>query len=172
MFEKKINFENEKEMTKFLDNHFRYDLLNSWNGIETYANCIKVNRIGQPNGVDGNTWFGACTTNEWGKILTDICELFETNNDGFAIYTNGRSSGYLVLCNKNKNCGLDLPNEGYEWDNDDLKRMTAIVCAFDSACDSVVEEYKDFCVNYKVAEEEILIPKTVTVMRPREDSSD
>ena len=42
LFEKKVDLRNKAKMIDFLENHFRYSTMNSWNGCSSYANCIKI----------------------------------------------------------------------------------------------------------------------------------
>lgn len=97
VFHRKVDLRSRKAMTDFLENHFRYDTSNSWNRSTSYANNLKVDRIG--------------LSNEQVMKLLDImdCEgAYDNVNDriwefganhywrwqaGF----NGRSGGYLVL---------------------------------------------------------------------------
>lgn len=96
-FHKKVDRRSRKAMTEFLRNHFRYYTMNSWNISTSYANNLKIHRLG--------------LTGEQGMKLLDIMECegaYDNINDmiwefgsrhdwewqaGF----NGRSGGYLVL---------------------------------------------------------------------------
>ena len=41
MFSVKVDMRSRKAMTEFLENHFRYSTMNSWNGSTSYANNVK-----------------------------------------------------------------------------------------------------------------------------------
>ena len=52
MFVKKVNRNNDKEMFEFLKEHFTYNTMNSWNGLESIANNVKVYNLG----LEGDCW--------------------------------------------------------------------------------------------------------------------
>lgn len=41
-----VNLRSRAEMTLFLQNHFRYDTMNSWNQSTSYACNLKIHRLG------------------------------------------------------------------------------------------------------------------------------
>lgn len=45
-FEKKVDRRSRKAMVEFLTSHFRYDTMNSWNRMTSYAHSVKMNRLG------------------------------------------------------------------------------------------------------------------------------
>ena len=48
----------------------------------------------------------------------------------------------------------------------EIRERVELVQDFDRLCDSIVREYIDICMNYRIAEEEILVPKTIKVLEP------
>lgn len=53
-----------------------------------------------------------------------------------------------------------------EWTLSELRERVELVQDFDRLCDTITGEYIDFCKNYRIAEEEILVPKTIKVLEP------
>ena len=53
MFYKKgIDITNAKQMFKFLRGHYMYDTMNSWNGLKSIANNVKIYNLK----LDGDAW--------------------------------------------------------------------------------------------------------------------
>lgn len=53
-----------------------------------------------------------------------------------------------------------------DWTLSELRERVELVQDFDRLCETVVLEYKDICKNYRITEEEILVPKTIKVLEP------
>lgn len=53
-----------------------------------------------------------------------------------------------------------------DWDMDSLRERVKLVQSFDKLCDDIVDAARNLCDNYKVVEEEILVPKKVKVLQP------
>lgn len=83
-------------MVAFLTNHFRYETMNSWNRATSYANCIKVHRLGLTS-EQQNRAFDMQSVDYWDEIRFPIDEFTRDMDGRYTIGTNGRSSGYLVL---------------------------------------------------------------------------
>jgi hypothetical protein len=99
---KKYFFEGLKEKTisqkfAFIQNHFTYDILNSWNRLESIANNIKIYNLGL-SAEQQNKFFELlgieddCFYENLNYIIKDFEEQTNTN-----IFFNGRSNGYLVI---------------------------------------------------------------------------
>jgi hypothetical protein len=95
-FQKKVDRRSRTGMVSFLKGHFRYDTMNSWNGLTSYANNIKTHRLGltpeQSNKADE-----MLETDYWKEIRDPIDDFTESQCHTYTIGTNGRSGGYLVL---------------------------------------------------------------------------
>jgi hypothetical protein len=95
-FQKKVDRRSRAAMVDFLAGHFRYDTMNSWNGLTSYANNIKTHRLGltpeQSNKADE-----MLGTDYWDEIRYPIDDFTRAQGDSYTIGTNGRSGGYLVL---------------------------------------------------------------------------
>ena len=48
----------------------------------------------------------------------------------------------------------------------ELRERVELVQDFDRLCDCIISEYVDICRNYRIAEEEILVPQTIKVLEP------
>ena len=53
-----------------------------------------------------------------------------------------------------------------DWSLSEIRARVELVQDFDRLCDEVVSEYVHICRNYRIAEEEILVPKTIKVLEP------
>ena len=47
-----------------------------------------------------------------------------------------------------------------------IRERVELVQDFDRLCDDIVSEYVNLCKNYRITEEEILVPKTIKVLEP------
>ena len=52
------------------------------------------------------------------------------------------------------------------WTLSQIRERVELVQDFDGLCDCLVAEYVETCLNYRIAEEEILVPKTIKVLEP------
>lgn len=95
-FEKKVDLRSKKAMVDFLAGHFRYYTMNSWNRMTSYANCIKVHRLGLSRDQNSRVW-DLLDTDYWDEIRYPIDDFTEETGGCYTIGTNGRSGGYLVL---------------------------------------------------------------------------
>ncbi len=151
-----VDITNDKQMFNFLKEHFEYYTMNSWNGLCSIANNVKIYNLG----LSGD-WCVALSLLEAedydtiGMLIHD----WEREHPGYDVSFNGRSGGYLVLGNKG-NARHVLPDEILECeDYDEYKRYcqehygsvkanrselvfyTKLVQDFDKFCDSL----RDYC---------------------------
>jgi len=61
---------------------------------------------------------------------------------------------------------VDMGENFREWTIGELQDRVELVQEFDALCDAVVAEYCYYCRNYTIEDEEILVPKTIQVLRP------
>ena len=61
---------------------------------------------------------------------------------------------------------VDMHEDFENWTLSDLRERVELVQDFDRLCDTIASEYIDICKNYRIAEEEILVPKTIKVLEP------
>lgn len=151
---KGIDITNDKQMFNFLKDHFTYSTLNSWNGLESIANNVKVYNLG----LEGDAWTALSFLEQDNyETVNDMIYDWERDHKGYSVGFNGRSGGYLVLYNDG-NARNILPdfitdNDNYdeykEWCKDyqggikanrsDLVWYVRLVQAFDKLCDELRE---------------------------------
>lgn len=155
-YQKSIDITNDKQMFNFLRNHFEYYTANSWNGLRSIANDVKLYRLN----LSGSwaTAYDLLAAGEY-EYINDVLRIWADAHNGFEVNFNGRSGGYLVLCNNDNNRHV-LPEEitnsvDYEdykaycrdyygsvkANRDTLVFYTKLVQDFDKLCD----ELRDFC---------------------------
>ncbi len=61
---------------------------------------------------------------------------------------------------------IDMQESFEDWTLGEIRTRVELVQAFDKLADSIVAEYIDLCRNYRIAEKEILVPKTIKVLEP------
>jgi hypothetical protein len=117
---KGIDITNDKQMFNFLKSHCHYYTMNSWNGLMSIANNVKIYNLK----LSGNCW-NALTFLQDDDYFTInmMIEDWEAEHKGYSVGFNGRSGGYLVLYN-NDNNGSVLPDEvDYNDDYEGYKEM-------------------------------------------------
>ena len=63
--------------------------------------------------------------------------------------------------------GKSVDDEDFaEWTLNKIRERVELVQGFDRLSDDIVSSYIDTCRNYKITEEEILVPKTIKVLEP------
>lgn len=153
MFYKKgIDITNDKQMFNFLKDHYTYDTLNSWNGLKSIANCVKIYDLG----LEGDCWNALKYLQQDDYFdVNSMLEDWEREHSGYRLGFNGRSGGYIVMYNDDNNCSI-LPvsitycNDYEEYKTyckdyygsvrdarGDLKYYTKLVQSFDKLCDTI-----------------------------------
>ena len=61
---------------------------------------------------------------------------------------------------------VDMHEDFDDWSLSELRQRVELVQDFDMLCDDIMTAYIDLCCNYRVTEEEILVPKTIKVLEP------
>lgn len=153
MFYKKgLDISNTKEMFNFLKNHFQYYTMNSWNGIKSIANNVKLYNLN----LTGD-WCVAMSRLQEDDYycVNSIIEDWEYNHPNYTVGFNGRSGGYLVLYSDYNNCNV-LPSiilnatdyedfkedcmyyyGGVKWYKQELREYVRLVRDFDKLCDEI-----------------------------------
>lgn len=105
-FYQEMDKDNRDAMIQYLENHFRYNTMNSWNQSTSYANCVKVHRLDLPEEIMQKA-FDMFDSSEiydvFGRLLHDWADAQSWE---WQVGFNGRSGGYLVLYRG----GLDWKN--------------------------------------------------------------
>lgn len=98
---------NPKSMFEFINNHFTYYTLNSWNGLQSIANNMKLYNLGLEG--DWTTVLDYLYDEEdiggIGFQIRDLVDEWEANHPGYSLGWNGRSGGYLVIYNHDRRNG-------------------------------------------------------------------
>lgn len=161
-----VDIASTKSMWNFLHNHPTYYTMNSWNGLASIANNVKLYNLK----LEGD-WTVAlrylldeADSGYLQTYINDAIREFEEEHRYYKVCFNGRSGGYLVLCNTDNNhsvlpdCVTDYESyadfkkdvkagwNGYNVSDFDreLRDAVEIVRAFDRLCDSLrdlVNEY-------------------------------
>lgn len=96
-FFKPMDMRSRRAMTLFLQNHFRYYTMNSWNQSQSYACNLKIYRLGLEKEITDKL-YDMIQSEEFFYFLNDLLEDFNAkHNYHWQAAMNGRSGGYLVL---------------------------------------------------------------------------
>ena len=96
-FYEEVDTRSREAMAQYLENHLRYNTMNSWNRSTSYANCVKVHRLDLPEEIVDKA-FEMLDCSEiydvFSRLLRDWADAHDWEwQAGFT----GRSGGYLVL---------------------------------------------------------------------------
>lgn len=183
MFKKEIDCTNRQEMIDFLENHFRYWTMNSWNRSSSYANNVKIYNVNLPEEVADKAWDYACGSIECSEIDYMIQDEFATfrADTGYDVGFNGRSGGYIVMYDTEWKNGelvtfpgrsIDADVDFYdedEWDMVDLRDRVELVKRFDDMCDSIRDNMIYFLQNSAIEEYEVTTVKVHRRLVPNYD---
>lgn len=156
-----------KYKQQFLQNHLRYDIMNSWNGLTSFANKIKVNAFSLSL-EDRNAVYDAL---EIPSVWEDSGFNFELsrlhdNYIDFNITTNGRSGGYLVLIREQSNRSIPLDSSELEH-KESVDFYFNLVWEFDECCRNACNTFLEFARDHKVIKTDITVIKTIKVFAER-----
>ena len=178
MFTKTINTNDRNEMINFLKNHFRYDTMRGWNNATSYANDVKIHHLGlDKEMLDKAFDFIGAEYEEFQIDYSDLLAEFE-NHTGYSAEINGRSGGYLVLCEiATGKAGIpyvstraiDMYADFDEWDDTELKDRVELVTKFDKFCDAVVDLFKYYLENTTIEKVEYVVKHEKTVAKLKEN---
>jgi hypothetical protein len=117
---KGIDITNDKQMFNFLKDHYQYYTMNSWNGLMSIANNVKVYKLN----LSGDC-YNALTFLQDDDYLTINCMIdeWQYEHPGYVVGFNGRSGGYLVLYNANDNKTVLIDEVEYNNDYEGYKEM-------------------------------------------------
>lgn len=160
-----------KSMFNFINEHFTYWTMNSWNRLESIANNVKLYNLH----LDGD-WTVALSylydEEDIGGLQQEIRDLiwsWEQDHQGYSLGFNGRSDGYLVIYNHDRHSGRVnfrniLPDDlvgfdtyedfkenlkdWYGWTVKDylpeLREYTELIRSFDKLCDDIRELVNEY----------------------------
>ena len=105
-FYRKVDTRNREAMIAFLEGHFRYHTMNSWNRATSYAGCVKIHRLDLTREQMDKAW-AMLDMEEVFDAIHGIIQDWSVEHDWrWQVGFNGRSGGYLVLYQG----GLDYQN--------------------------------------------------------------
>ncbi len=153
MFYKKgIDITKDKEMFNFIKEHFTYYTLNSWNGLTSIANKVKLYNLGLSG--DWSVALNLLDNGEY-ETVNELIRDWEREHPSYTVGFNGRSGGYLVLGNKHNNYSV-IPDTIFECEDydeykrycrefygavknnrDELVETVRLIQDFDRLCDSL-----------------------------------
>lgn len=166
---KGIDITNDKQMFNFLKNHYQYYTMNSWNGLKSIANNVKLYRLE----LSGD-WVTALNFLNSGSYddINSMIDDWQYEHPGYVAGFNGSSGGYLVLYNSDNNKTI-LPDEvDYNDTYEGYKEMcreyfgsvkaaryklveaVKLVQDFDRLCDQL-KDYCDYLSKLNFATEEM-----------------
>lgn len=156
-YTKGVDITKDKSMFNFIAEHPTYFTGNSWNRTRSIAHNVKLYNLG----LDGD-WCRALAHLESGEYdtINFMIQDWEREHTGYTVGFNGRSSGYLVLYNKDSYRSVipdTLDYETYEdykadmrdyygsvrANRDELVEFVRLVQAFDRLCDEIREYVND-----------------------------
>lgn len=92
-----VDLRSRSKMTDFLEQHFRYFTMNSWNCSESYACNLKIYRLGLDSEIE-NKLYDLIKCQEFFYALKELMDEFAAAHQyRWQVAMNGRSGGYLVL---------------------------------------------------------------------------
>jgi len=165
MYYKKINTKSNKECFNYLSNHFAYDTMNSWNGVTSIANNVKVYNLP----VDDDEALQALEEDNYNSINMTILE-WEAEHHNCSVGFAGRSGGYLVLYPKKgcqhvfheDSCSPCFYDNYESWKKDvqeqygslkayhnELMYQVKLVQDFDKLCDNLIDVLKELIEEMK-----------------------
>ena len=106
-----------KSMHDFLHNHFNYYTMNSWNGLKSIANNVKIYNLN----LEGDQWkaLERLEITDY-SVVNDLIDSWENDHPEVKIGFNGRSGGYIVLY-RDKGFSDVLPECIADYDYEDFK---------------------------------------------------
>jgi hypothetical protein len=156
-----VDITKAKSMFDYINGHFTYFTLNSWNQLRSIANNVKLHNLNLDG--DWSTALGyVLSQNDVGDLQFQINEMikdWEAEHPGYLVGFNGHSLGYLVMYNKDNNrsivpdslLGYDTYEEWKESIRDSwyhecvkdymptLRETTKLIQSFDRLCDDIRE---------------------------------
>jgi hypothetical protein len=167
------------EMIKYLKEHPRYHVMNSWNHSTSYANYVKIRNIsnGLPRDVV-DRMYDCLEIDEAYQEARMLFEAFATrHHHEWQIGQNGRSGGYLVLLQggirdgRSYVCGVNTDMDAHydTWDMASLRYRVDIVWDFDQTCKQAVDAFIEFARTHKVVNDTIMVRRTIRKAVPLED---
>jgi hypothetical protein len=145
-----VDIASTKSMWEFLNEHYTYYTMNSWNRQKSIAHNVKLYNLKLEGDwcVAMSYLFDEADSGSLQLFIEDEIRAFEEKYIWYKVGFNGRSSGYLVLYNKDNNCSV-LPDcvldyDSYEEFKEDIKFQGYRVTDFDRELRDTVEIVREF----------------------------
>lgn len=144
-FYQSVDLRSRKAMTDFLEHHFRYPTMNSWNGSYSYACNLKIYKLGLDQEI-ADKLYEMLDIPEFFYFQSDLVNDFAQKHDYvWQARFNGRNGGYLVLYQGDRehyypNRGTDDDADFEEWEMYELRERVKLVQEFDKLAD---DKYKN-----------------------------
>ena len=92
-FYQSVDLRSRRDMIKFLQNHFRYYTMNSWNISQSYACNLKIYQLGLDSEIVDKL-FDLIETQEFFYVMNDLMDEFNRDHDyRWQVSMNGKSGG-------------------------------------------------------------------------------
>lgn len=92
-FRKPVDMRSRDAVTAYLENHFRYSTMNSWNRATSYAHNVKLHQLPVPD----DAWEIVETNGFWLRANALVRAYDREHDYRYQAGFNGRSGGYLVM---------------------------------------------------------------------------
>ena len=102
MYYKDIDTNDKQTMFNFLNKHFRYYTINSWNQSTSYAHNMKIYKLNVPRDIEDKLYEMLDCDEVYDEINMLIDDFNYDHDYKYQAGFNGRSGGYLVLYNGGK----------------------------------------------------------------------
>lgn len=120
-FDKSKGVKTLRDKYRYIKEHYRYYIMNSWNRLQSLANNVKIHHLPLTK-EQIDRWWTIYSDDELCRDMyihiNNILYDFERENPEFELFFNGRSGGYLVLKSAYNNDNLIdehiLDTESYE----------------------------------------------------------
>ena len=96
-FSETVDLRSRKEMTEYLQTHFRYDTMNAWNAATSYACNLKIYKLGLSPEIESKL-YDMLQVQDFFDAQRELMDDFaQAHQYRWQVGMNGRSGGYLVL---------------------------------------------------------------------------
>jgi hypothetical protein len=134
----------DEEIAAYLRSHYVYFTANSWNGLVSFANKVKIPDLTRElefTREQINHVYSAVNLLDCYHGVDDVLVEFEMENPGYRIIFNGRSYGYMVLMPVGTMAGVLGRRTVEDLDAGELSAIYRLVRGFDIACDRAVRSF-------------------------------
>jgi hypothetical protein len=179
--------ETREDLVEYIMSHPRYSVGNCY-GPRTWSRNIKIWHMELTKEEKDKVFDFVCDSDDLGQSQAseDAWFVFKCAMDDWAMehkeykwYTNGRSGGYVIMCNDDKTtggCALRRPDEDEikddnVWDLESIKSLAQDLFDFDWAVNNAIWSYVDFCMTHSIVEDTIHVAKKVHMAVEKEEPS-